>query len=120
MPPGTVVTVENLFHTLPARKKFLMSLRTELRHIIELITGYALSYPEISFILIHNRKTLFDLPITNDPLVKIQKLLGNDTFESMIPVSFTDSYIAINGLLAKPNITTELLVSNLFLLITGM
>lgn len=107
MPPGTVVTVDYLFHNLPARKKFLTSPRTEFRKIIDITTGYAFSYPHIHFILIHNKKTVLDLPKSLDPLHRIEKLLGKEIFSSFIPVSYSDSYVSISGFLAKPIITTR-------------
>jgi len=39
MPGGTTITVADLFHSVPGRKKFLKSYRTELRHIIAVITS---------------------------------------------------------------------------------
>ncbi|HSX10032.1 MAG TPA: DNA mismatch repair endonuclease MutL [Candidatus Saccharimonadales bacterium] len=107
IPIGTTVTVEQLFHTLPARKKFLKSPRTEFHHILDLVTCYALSYPHIHFNLIHNGKTIFDLPATKEPLQRIEKLLGKDIFASLIPLSFNDSHISISGFLAKPSLTTR-------------
>jgi DNA mismatch repair protein MutL len=107
IPVGTTVTVEHLFHTLPARKKFLKSTRTEFRHSIDLMMSYALSYPEIHFVLTHNKKIIFDLPSTKDPMQRIEKLLGKDIFSSLLPVEFTDSHISITGFLAKPSLTTR-------------
>jgi len=107
MPAGTSVIVEHLFHTLPARRKFLRSERTEFRHIIDLLTGYALSYPQVHFLLTHNKKTIFDLPKSSDPSLRIEKLLGKDIFSSLLPVSYKDSYISINGFIAKPMFTTR-------------
>jgi DNA mismatch repair protein MutL len=58
-PAGTVITVENLFYTVPARLKFLKSDTTERRQIDLLISRYALAYPAIRFNLIHNGRTSF-------------------------------------------------------------
>jgi DNA mismatch repair protein MutL len=58
-PAGTVVTVENLFYTVPARLKFLKSDTTERRQIDTLISRYAMAYPAIRFNLIHNGRTSF-------------------------------------------------------------
>ncbi|HSD82415.1 MAG TPA: DNA mismatch repair endonuclease MutL [Anaerolineae bacterium] len=58
-PAGTVITVENLFYTVPARLKFLKSDTTERRQIDALISRYALAYPAIRFSLIHNGRTSF-------------------------------------------------------------
>lgn len=46
-PPGTLVRVEDLFYNVPARLKFLKSDVTERRQIDELVTRYALAYPEV-------------------------------------------------------------------------
>ncbi|MFN8596813.1 MAG: DNA mismatch repair endonuclease MutL [Anaerolineae bacterium] len=58
-PAGTVITVENLFYTVPARLKFLKSDTTERRQIDTLISRYALAYPAIRFNLIHNGRMSF-------------------------------------------------------------
>jgi len=58
-PAGTVITVENLFYTVPARLKFLKSDTTERRQIDTLISRYAMAYPTIRFNLIHNGRTSF-------------------------------------------------------------
>ena len=50
-PAGTVVTVEHLFRSVPARLKFLRQPQTETGHIHAAITRYALAYPEIRFVL---------------------------------------------------------------------
>lgn len=58
-PAGTILTVENLFYSVPARLKFLKSDTTERRAIDLLVTRYALAYPAIRFNLIHNGRTSF-------------------------------------------------------------
>lgn len=61
-PPGTAVTVENLFFNVPARHKFLRSDRTERRHIEAWLTRYAMAYPGLRFTLMHDGRTTFQSP----------------------------------------------------------
>jgi DNA mismatch repair protein MutL len=49
LPPGTSITVNNLFYNVPARRRFLRSEPTELSHITSTVTHYSLAHPEISF-----------------------------------------------------------------------
>lgn len=107
MPVGTSVTVENLFHAVPARKKFLKSLRTEFRHIIDTVMHFAFANPSVHFILTHNGKTILDVPKTDDVLSRVHALLGKDIFASLIPIEFEESYVKMTGFLAKPQITTK-------------
>ena len=58
-PQGTVIAVENLFYNVPARLKFLKTDKTEKRLIDELVTRYALAYPQIRFRLTHNGRITF-------------------------------------------------------------
>jgi DNA mismatch repair protein MutL len=76
-PAGTVITVEHLFRNVPARLKFLRQPRTEAGHIHDVVTHYALAYPEIRFSL------------TND---------GRQTFRSTGSGSLFDVMIAVHGL----------------------
>ena len=62
---GTMIEIRNLFSNVPARRKFLKSKRTELSHIEEVVKGQALAYPEISFSLLVDGRTILDLPASS-------------------------------------------------------
>ena len=66
-PPGTAVTVEDLFFNVPARRKFLRTERTERRHIDTLVTRYAMAYPHLRFSLAHEGRTTFQSNGSGDP-----------------------------------------------------
>jgi len=63
---GTVVEVRHLFATLPARKKFLKSRRTELFHIEETIKNQALAHPQVAFHLRVDGRRRLDYPAAPD------------------------------------------------------
>ncbi|MCI5147733.1 MAG: hypothetical protein D3923_19895, partial [Candidatus Electrothrix sp. AR3] len=81
---GTIIEVRSLFGSLPARRKFLKTKRTELAHIEEILRSQALAHPEIAFSLfIDGRKT-----ITLPPATEKQRM--RDVFrcpkDSLLPV----------------------------------
>jgi len=49
---GTTVTVRNLLRNVPARLKFLKSPTTENSHIANVVSQYALAFPEVKFTLL--------------------------------------------------------------------
>jgi DNA mismatch repair protein MutL len=53
---GTTVSVHNLFKRVPARLKFLKSLPTESSHVANVVSQYALAYPEVAFGLVVDGK----------------------------------------------------------------
>jgi len=56
---GTNVTVRDLFRRVPARLKFLKSVTTENGHIANVVSQYALAFPEVAFTLsVDGRTTL--------------------------------------------------------------
>ncbi len=48
-PPGTEVRVEDLFHNVPARRKSVKSRATELAHCRDVVVGFMLCRPGMSF-----------------------------------------------------------------------
>jgi DNA mismatch repair protein MutL len=50
---GTTIEIANLFYQTPARRKFLKSDSVELSHISEMVTRFAIAYPQVSFSLIN-------------------------------------------------------------------
>ncbi|MGH7203659.1 MAG: DNA mismatch repair endonuclease MutL, partial [Candidatus Levyibacteriota bacterium] len=107
MPNGTQVKIDYLFHSVPARKHFLKSQRTEFRLIVELVSSYALAYPSVHFVLTHNNKTILDLPKSIELTDRIEKLLGKDIYHALVPIEYKDAYITISGYLVKPSLTTR-------------
>ena len=103
MPEGTVVIAENLFANIPARKKFLKSQQTELRHIIDVVNNFVATYPTIHFTLSHNTRILIDAPKTINIKERIEKLYGED-FSLFLPIKRTDMYIKLTGFIAKPQL----------------
>ncbi len=63
---GTVMEVRHLFGNMPARRKFLKSVRTELAHIEEVIRNLALAHPATGFRLSLDGRETFDWPPGTD------------------------------------------------------
>ncbi|HNW81586.1 MAG TPA: DNA mismatch repair endonuclease MutL [bacterium] len=59
MPKGTEIVAADLFHNVPARKKFLKSDDRESALIRELVQKFAITNPHIGFSLDHNGKNIF-------------------------------------------------------------
>ena len=59
---GTSIVVRELFYNVPARRKFLKTILTETRHIIDLLTRFAIAYPEISLKLKSDEREIFSFP----------------------------------------------------------
>lgn len=102
MPVGTIIIVRGLFHSVPGRKKFLRSSRTELRHITEYVTRVALMHPQVHFSLTHNNRVLFDVSPTTDVPERIRLLLGERVFTTLLPVTFELNNVIISGFLTRP------------------
>lgn len=104
MAKGTCVVVENLFSKVPARKKFLKTPATELRQILLVATKLALAFPEVGFSLIHNGKSIFDLPKEQSLEDRVYLILGKDIYQSLIPFNFESPYLKGRGFMGKPQI----------------
>ncbi len=83
-PVGTTVTVEHLFANVPARLKFLKQPTTEAAHIQQVVTRYALAYPERRFSLISDGKLLFQATGTGKLYDVLVKVYGLDFARQMI------------------------------------
>jgi DNA mismatch repair protein MutL len=98
---GTSITMKNLFFNLPARRNFLKSNTSELRHIIDEFIRVALSFPSIFFSLSSNGQEIFHLEPGNLKQ-RIVQIIGNNYNSRLIPVKEDTDYLNIYGFIGKP------------------
>ncbi len=105
-PPGTVVTVEDLFFNVPARRKFLRTDRTERRHIDRWLTRYAMAYPDLRFGLSHSGREAFQSPGSGDLRDVLVAVYGLDVGEAALEIlpDASAADIRVTGLVSPPSI----------------
>jgi len=102
VPEGTQIEIQNLFFNTPARKKYLKNDSTEYQHIMDTITGISLTFPHVSFRVVHDNKLVFDLPAVDDEFIRIRTLFGKNIADELIPVFYGHSQIQLKGYIGKP------------------
>ncbi len=100
-PNGTSIAIKNLFYNIPARRKFLKSNSTELRHILEEFQRVALVRPEIRFSLFNEGKEVYLLNPTNLKQ-RIISLFGSGFNQKLIPLEQKSDVVSIHGFIGKP------------------
>ncbi len=106
-PPGTAVTVEDLFYNVPARRKFLRAEATERRHIDAWITRYAMLYAHLRFILIHDGREAFRSLGNGDLREVLVAVHGLDVAASLLTVledAGGDPAIRVHGFVSPPSL----------------
>lgn len=99
--PGSNFMVKNLFFNVPARRRFLKTNATELRHIVNEFQRIALAHPSIAFSLVHNEQTIFNLPPSN-LRQRILGVIGTHANSMLLPVETDTSIVKIKGYVGKP------------------
>lgn len=105
VPVGTVITVENLFYNVPARLKFLKTDMTERNLIHQLVTRYAIAYPDIRFRLISEGKQALQTNGSGNRREVFGQLYGPDMARQMLEVSFQDGSMRVEGLISPVGLT---------------
>lgn len=101
---GTSVEVRDLFYNVPARRKFLRTERTELGHIDQLLTRFALAQSDLALRLTHNGRVSLELPAADEPLAadRLRRLLGEDFLTHALALDEAAVGLRLHGLVASP------------------
>jgi len=102
---GTEILVTELFYNTPARLKYLRTIHTELGHISDTINRMALSHPEISFVLTHNRKTMLQTTGNGDIPRVIASIYGSTIAKKVLKLETETMDFKVEGYMAKPEVT---------------
>ncbi|MFW5699152.1 MAG: DNA mismatch repair endonuclease MutL [Planctomycetota bacterium] len=102
MPPGTRVSVRNLFWNVPVRLKFLKARGTETGHVTDMVIRLALAHPEIGFVYEAEGRTVLDLPPCDDLRARIRAIHGRDLAAALVPVAAHADATQLTGFIAGP------------------
>ena len=106
-PKGTRIKVADLFHNLPARRKFLKSVSWERRLIVELVKNYSLVHPEISFSLTDGDRTVLNLPLVDSIERRARALLPKRVTDFLVYIDCPAGNMRIVGFLSRPDLPVQ-------------
>ena len=104
-PRGTTVVVEDLFFNTPARLKFLKTDATELATVVEAVSKYAVSRPNVVFKLVHEGSVLVETSGSGDPLTALAEVWGREGARSLAPVDGFNGVARVTGFVSPPHFT---------------
>jgi len=100
---GTCVSLKNLFYNTPARRNFLKTDATELKHIIDTFNKASLGHPKIHFKFYNDDDLIFDYPagtLEN----RIESIFAANMLDALIPVEEKTDYLDVHGFIGKPSL----------------
>lgn len=99
---GTNICMKNLFFNVPARRNFLKSNASELRHIVDEFIRVAMAFPHLFFSLTSNGQQVFYLEAGNQKQ-RILGILGGQYATKLVNVGEATDYMNIYGFIGKPD-----------------
>lgn len=98
---GTSIQVKDLFYNIPARRKFLKSPVTELKHLMSTMRRIALSHPQIQFQVTINGEKAASFK-QESSYERIQDVLTLDRTVDLVEFEQGGSDFQINGYISRP------------------
>ncbi len=116
--PGTTLTLRNLFRRMPARLKFLKTEGTEAGKIAEVVSQYALAYPEVAFTIQNEGKTTLRTPGKGRLMEAMIEVFGLETADKMLEITAdgwdSGKRIKVSGFAGRPEVGRARSGSSLF------
>jgi DNA mismatch repair protein MutL len=104
-PAGTSFSVRALFREQPARLKFLRSAGAEAAQIGNVVSHYALAYPEVAFSLRLDGRETFATGGSGDRREAVAGVYGRDVASAMLEAADEADGCSIHALFAPPYLT---------------
>ncbi|MGD1030534.1 MAG: DNA mismatch repair endonuclease MutL [Opitutaceae bacterium] len=101
-PVGTSVEAARLFHSVPARRKFLKTDATEAAHIAQCVRLYALACPRVAFTLIGDGRVAFRSPQCATLAERVGEIFGSQLAERLLPIEAAEPGLRLGGLIGRP------------------
>jgi DNA mismatch repair protein MutL len=100
---GTCVLIKNIFFNIPARRNFLKSDATELKHIVDTFNKIALSHQDLNFRFYNENDLIFNYA-AGDISNRVRQVFADNMLEALIPVEEKTDFLSVYGYVGKPEI----------------
>ncbi|MBU0744302.1 MAG: DNA mismatch repair endonuclease MutL [Gammaproteobacteria bacterium] len=107
-PVGTTVEVSDLFFNIPVRRKFLRTEQTEFNHILQMFGRLALGRFDVEFLLKHNGKNIWSLPIAStskERANRVGDIVGKEFIENALEIDLGSESLGLSGWISQPHYT---------------
>ncbi|KFG88661.1 DNA mismatch repair protein MutL [Sphingobium herbicidovorans NBRC 16415] len=102
LPPGTRVTVEQLFARVPARRKFLRSAKAEYAACLDIVRRLAMAHPSVAFSLEHDGRRALSVQAGDAREDRVAALTDRALAENHVIVSLEREGIRLSGVASLP------------------
>ncbi|MBI4709978.1 MAG: DNA mismatch repair endonuclease MutL [Nitrospirae bacterium] len=102
---GTAVEVRDIFYNIPARRKFLKTIPTELSHIIDTVLQKAFPCFETAFTLKHNNSDIINVHAAKSLKERFIQLYGEELSGEFIEVKKDAGHMKLYGFLSSLDFT---------------
>ena len=83
---GTSVAIKDLFYNVPARRKFLRTIKTELAHCVRIVTQYSLAHIDKSFVLQNESGELLNVSPVQTLRERVYQVFGPDILAQLVEI----------------------------------
>lgn len=102
-PKGTSIAIKNLFFNTPARRNFLRSDATELKHIVDTFNKIAMSYHNVHMQMYIDDDVILNYP-AGQQAERIAQVFGEAIYKSLFKVEEITDYLSVTGYIGKPSL----------------
>jgi DNA mismatch repair protein MutL len=102
LPPGTRISVQELFARVPARRKFLRTPRAEYGACVDVVKRLAMARPDIGFSLDHDGRRSLSVQPREDRPSRVAGLTDRGLFENSVAVDYQRGSVRLGGVAGLP------------------
>lgn len=102
LPPGTRITVEQLFAKVPARRKFLRSAKAEYAACLDIVRRLAMAHPAVAFSVEHDGRRVLGVQSGEAREDRVAALTDRQLADNHVIVSLEREGVRLSGVASLP------------------